>query len=76
MRLRISDSILAIASAETADVRYDTPAHSVSPDVVTATAIGVVGPVGTPRTYGGTPPPSAARHSALTLSDDTPAPTG
>ena len=52
------------------------PAQSMSPDVVTATTIGDAGPVGTPRMYVGAPLGRAARHSALTLSDETPAPTG
>jgi len=50
MRWIMSSRILATASAVNAVVRYDTPAHSVSPDVVTAITSGDAGPVGTPRT--------------------------
>ena len=54
-------------------VLYEMPMHMREPDVVTATTTGDSGPVGTPRTYWGAAP---LCHSASTLSDDPPAPTG
>src|SRR4051794_18941778 len=49
MRWIMSSRILSMTSGVNAAVRYDTPAQSVSPAVVTARTSGAAGPVGTPR---------------------------